>query len=186
MDYKALLIKYKYSYGESYKEKMINFLTEVMGDDVAQEYWMDLHNYDRIGKFLEESKVETFEEQIKFLEDNKYKFDGYVKSCEDLEAKNYPEVPEFIKERLEFMVNYSHLMLMVRINCILEILKEFGIEPKDKEIIDHYIVFNLLNYDDKIYREIHGGEYREILSNKEYHDNIVNNLKKAGLHNIEA
>ena len=108
MDYKALLIKYKYSYGESYKEKMINFLTEVMGEynNDAQDYWMSLHNYDKIGKFLEESKVETFEEQVKFLEDNKYKFDGYVKSCED--------------------------------------------------------------------------------SNKEYHDNIVNNLKKAGLHNIEA
>lgn len=186
MDYKALLIKYKHAYGEGYKEKLVNFLTGVMGDDLAQVYWMDSHSYDRIGKYLEDNKVETFDEQVKFLEDNKYKFDGYVKSCEDLEAKNYPEVPDFIKERVEFLINYSHLMLIVRINCMLEILKEFDIEPKDKEIIDHYIIFNLLNYDDEKYREIHVEEYNEILADKEYHDNIVNNLKKAGLHNIEA
>lgn len=185
MDYKALLKKYCYLYGDSFKENIINFLTEVMGDSNAQEYWMNLHDYNKIGKFIEENKVNAFEDQIKFLKDNKYKFDGYVKSCNDLDAKNYPEVPEFIKERVEFLINYSNVMLRVRINCILEILKEFGIEPNGKETVDYYIIYNLLNYDDNRFREIHGEEYNAILANKEYHDNIISNLKKSGLHNIE-
>ena len=43
MDYKEILDKYTYPYGEIFKPKMIEFLEEVMGDeDLANDYWVSL------------------------------------------------------------------------------------------------------------------------------------------------
>lgn len=102
MNHKEILNKYTHPYGELFKPKMIEFVREVIKDDhISNVYWTDLFDYGKMEQFLQDNNIETAEDELKFLDDNKYKYDGYIKSCQDLDGKNYKEIPEFIKERLD-------------------------------------------------------------------------------------
>lgn len=182
MNHKEILNKYTHPYGELFKPKMIEFLEEVMGDeDQANNYWVSLFSYDKMDKFLQDNNIVTAEDELKFLEDNKYKYDGYIKSCQDLDGKNYKELPNFIAERLEFMATYSHIMLILRLHCIHELCEEFDIVLNGRELIDMYIIYTIAKWSDELYRELHGDEYYEIIKDDVYYNRIKDNLYKIGL-----
>lgn len=182
MNHKEILDKYTHPYGEIFKPKMIEFLEEVMGDeDLANEYWVSLYSYDKMEQFLQDNNINTSEDELKFLEDNKYKYDGYIKSCQDLDGKNYKELPNFIAERLEFMATYSHIMLILRLHCIHELCEEFDVNLDGRELIDAYIIYTIAKWNDKIYRELHGDEYHNIIKDDVYYNRIKDILYKVGL-----
>ena len=180
MDNRELLDVYNYKYGNEYKIHIVQFLIDIIGED-AEDYWLKMHSSESVSKYLEENHIKEFDDQVKFLEDKRYMFDGYKKSCEYLNSKNYKDVPEFIKERIEFMISYSHVMLMVIINCIVEILKEFGVELEGASIIDYYIIYIIEKFKDEKFKESHSEEYRVITVNKSYYNTIISNLTKAKL-----
>lgn len=181
MNYKEILNKYTHPYGEIFKSKMIEFLEEVMGEDLANEYWVSLYSYDKMDKFLQDNNIATAEDELKFLDDNKYKYDGYIKSCQDLDGKNYKELPEFIKERLDFMATYSHIMLILRLHCIHELCEEFDVNLDGRELIDAYIIYTIAKWNDELYRELHGDEYHNIIKDNVYYNRIKDILYKVGL-----
>lgn len=182
MNHKEILNKYTHPYGEIFKPKMIEFVREVIKDDhISNVYWTDLFDYGKMEQFLQDNNIETAEDELKFLDDNKYKYDGYIKSCQDLDGKNYKELPNFIAERLEFMAIYSHIMLILRLHCIHELCEQFDVNLDGRELIDAYIIYTIAKWNDKIYREIHGDEYHNIIKDNVYYNRIKDILYKVGL-----
>jgi hypothetical protein len=182
MNHKEILNKYTHPYGEIFKPKMIEFVREVIKDDhISNVYWTDLFDYGKMEQFLQDNNINTSEDELKFLDDNKYKYDGYIKSCQDLDGKNYKELPNFIAERLEFMATYSHIMLILRLHCIHELCEEFDIVLNGRELIDMYIIYTIAKWNDELYRELHGDEYYEIIKDNIYYNRIKDNLYKIGL-----
>lgn len=182
MNHKEILDKYTHPYGEIFKPKMIEFVREVIKDDhISNVYWTDLFDYGKMEQFLQDNNIETAEDELKFLDDNKYKYDGYIKSCQDLDGKNYKELPNFIAERLEFMAIYSHIMLILRLHCIHELCEQFDVNLDGRELIDAYIIYTIAKWNDKIYRELHGDEYHNIIKDDVYYNRIKDNLYKIGL-----
>ena len=182
MNHKEILNKYTHPYGEIFKPKMIEFVREVIKDDhISNVYWTDLFDYGKMEQFLQDNNIETAEDELKFLDDNKYKYDGYIKSCQDLDGKNYKELPEFIKERLDFMATYSHIMLILRLHCIHELCEQFDVNLDGRELIDAYIIYTIAKWNDKIYRELHGDEYHNIIKDDVYYNRIKDILYKIGL-----
>lgn len=182
MNHKEILNKYTHPYGELFKQKMIEFVREVIKDDhISNVYWTDLFDYGKMEQFLQDNNIETAEDELKFLDDNKYKYDGYIKSCQDLDGKNYKELPNFIAERLEFMATYSHIMLILRLHCIHELCEQFDVNLDGRELIDAYIIYTIAKWNDELYRELHGDEYYEIIKDDVYYNRIKDNLYKIGL-----
>lgn len=182
MNYIEILNKYNHPYGEEFKLKLVEFLGKVMGDEAASKYWTDLFSYDRMNKFLDENNIKSGDDELKFLEDNKYKYDGYIKSCQDLDGNNYKEIPKFITERLEFMAAYSHIMLLLRLHCIHELCEQYDIKLEGKELLDTYIIYTIDRWkDDKIYKDLHIEDYDRIINDKEYYNKIIKNLCDIGL-----
>lgn len=182
MNHKEILDKYTHPYGELFKPKMIKFVREVIKDDhISNVYWTDLFDYGKMEQFLQDNNIETTEDELKFLDDNKYKYDGYIKSCQDLDGKNYKELPEFIKERLDFMATYSHIMLILRLHCIHELCEQFDVNLDGRELIDAYIIYTIAKWNDELYRELHSDEYYEIIKDDVYYNRIKDNLYKIGL-----
>jgi len=182
MNHKEILNKYTHPYGEIFKPKMIEFVREVIKDDhISNVYWTDLFDYGKMEQFLQDNNIETAEDELKFLDDNKYKYDGYIKSCQDLDGKNYKELPNFIAERLEFMATYSHIMLILRLHCIHELCEQFDVNLDGRELIDAYIIYTIAKWNDKIYRELHGDEYHNIIKDNVYYNRIKDILYKVGL-----
>lgn len=182
MNHKEILNKYTHPYGEIFKPKMIEFVREVIKDDhISNIYWTDLFDYGKMEQFLQDNNINTSEDELKFLDDNKYKYDGYIKSCQYLDGKNYKELPEFIKERLDFMATYSHIMLILRLHCIHELCEQFDVNLDGRELIDAYIIYTIAKWNDKIYRELHGDEYHNIIKDDVYYNRIKDILYKVGL-----
>lgn len=182
MNHKEILNKYTHPYGEIFKPKMIEFVREVIKDDhISNVYWTDLFDYGKMEQFLQDNNIETAEDELKFLDDNKYKYDGYIKSCQDLDGKNYKELPNFIAERLEFMATYSHIMLILRLHCIHELCEQFDVNLDGRELIDAYIIYTIAKWNDELYRELHGDEYHNIIKDDVYYNRIKDILYKVGL-----
>lgn len=178
MDCKSLLEKYNWEYGEKFKSKMISFILETMGEN-GKDYFGSL--YDKGEEFLSiNNLLENYDDQVAFLDKNKNIYDGYVKSCSTLDAKNYPEVPEFIKERMQFMVTYSILINIVIIATIKHMCLYNGIICEMDKIRDIYVIYNIEKYG-KDAEELFEYEYNKIKNDEKYYDEIVNIINKVGL-----
>lgn len=178
MGYKSLLEKYNWEYGEKFKSKMNDIILETMGED-GKEYFGSL--YDKGEEFLSiNNLLENYDDQVAFLDKNKNIYDGYVKSCSTLDAKNYPEVPEFIKERMQFMITYSILINIVIIATIKNICLNNGIICEIDKLTDIYVIYNIEKYA-KDAKEMFDYEYNRIKNNGEYYNEIISIINKTGL-----
>ena len=178
MDCKSILEKYNWEYGEKFKSKMISFIIETMGED-GKYYFGSL--YDKGEEFLSiNNLLENCDDQVAFLDKNKNIYDGYVKSCSTLDAKNYPEVHEFIKERMQFMITYSILINIVIIAIIKHMCLYNGIVCKIDKLTDIYVIYNIEKYG-KDAEEIFAYEYNRIKNDEEYYNEIMDIINKTGL-----